>query len=99
VSEAVARASRLVVKVGSSLVTDEGRGLDHAAVARWAEQIAALRHAGKEVVLVSSGAVAEGVKRLGWVVRPSAIHELQAAAAVGQMGLVQAYESAFARHG
>ena len=95
----VAAAACLVVKVGSSLVTDDGRGLDHAAVARWAEQIAGLRRAGKSVVLVSSGAIAEGVKRLGWSARPSAVHELQAAAAVGQMGLVQAYETAFARFG
>jgi glutamate 5-kinase len=92
----VATASRLVVKVGSSLVTNEGRGLDHAAVARWAAQIAELKRSGKEIVLVSSGAIAEGIKRLGWSARPSAIHELQAAAAVGQMGLVQAYETAFA---
>jgi len=99
VTSPVASARRLVVKVGSSLVTDEGRGLDHAAVARWAAQIAALAAAGKEVVLVSSGAIAEGVKRLGWTVRPSSMHELQAAAAVGQMGLVQAYEQAFAEHG
>jgi glutamate 5-kinase len=95
----VAAASRIVVKVGSSLVTDEGRGLDHEAVARWAAEIAALVRAGKSVVLVSSGAIAEGVKRLGWSTRPKAIHELQAAAAVGQMGLVQAYEQAFAQHG
>jgi glutamate 5-kinase len=95
----VATARRIVVKVGSSLVTDEGRGLDHAAVARWATQIAELRRAGKEIVLVSSGAIAEGIRRLGWSRRPSAIHELQAAAAVGQMGLVQAYESAFAKFG
>jgi len=95
----VANARRLVVKVGSSLVTDEGRGLDHEAVARWAGEIAKLREAGKEIVLVSSGAIAEGMKRLGWTSRPRAIHELQAAAAVGQMGLVQAYESAFARFG
>jgi glutamate 5-kinase len=95
----VASARRLVVKVGSSLVTDEGRGLDHAAVARWAAQIAALAGAGKEVVLVSSGAIAEGIKRLGWTSRPSSMHELQAAAAVGQMGLIQAYERAFAEHG
>ena len=95
----VATARRLVVKVGSSLVTDEGRGLDHAAVARWATQIAELRRAGKEIVLVSSGAIAEGIRRLGWSRRPSAIHEPQAAAAVGQMGLVQAYESAFAKFG
>jgi glutamate 5-kinase len=95
----VADARRLVVKVGSSLVTNDGRGLDHAAVNRWATQIAELRRAGKEIVLVSSGAIAEGVKRLGWSARPSTMHELQAAAAVGQMGLVQAYESAFARFG
>jgi len=95
----VATARRLVVKVGSSLVTDEGRGLDHAAVVRWATQIAELKRAGKEIVLVSSGAIAEGIRRLGWSRRPSAIHELQAAAAVGQMGLVQAYESAFAKFG
>ena len=94
-----ASARRIVVKVGSSLVTNEGRGLDHAAVARWAEEIAALKRTGREIVLVSSGAIAEGVKRLGWQARPAAIHELQAAAAVGQMGLVQAYETAFARFG
>ena len=98
-STPVAAARRLVVKVGSSLVTDEGRGLDHAAVARWATQIAELKRAGKEVVLVSSGAIAEGIRRLGWTRRPSSMHELQAAAAVGQMGLVQAYESAFAKFG
>ncbi len=96
---AVRDAHRIVVKVGSSLVTDEGRGLDETAIARWAAQIARLREFGKEVVLVSSGAVAEGMKRLGWARRPKAIHELQAAAAVGQMGLVQAYESAFRHRG
>jgi len=95
----VASAKRIVVKVGSTLVTDEGRGLDHAAVARWAGEIASLKRAGREIVLVSSGAIAEGVKRLGWRSRPSAMHKLQAAAAVGQMGLVQAYEAAFARFG
>jgi len=95
----VATAKCLVVKVGSSLVTDDGRGLDHAAVARWAAQIAELRKSGKSVVLVSSGAIAEGVKRLGWRARPSSVHELQAAAAVGQMGLVQAYETAFSKFG
>ncbi|CBJ50052.1 MULTISPECIES: glutamate 5-kinase [Ralstonia solanacearum species complex] len=95
----IADARRLVVKVGSSLVTDDGRGLDQAAIARWAAQIAALRAAGKEVVLVSSGAIAEGMQRLGWAKRPKEIHELQAAAAVGQMGLAQVYESEFARHG
>ncbi|MBC9963452.1 glutamate 5-kinase [Ralstonia insidiosa] len=95
----IADARRLVVKVGSSLVTNDGRGLDQAAIARWAAQIAALRAAGKEVVLVSSGAIAEGMQRLGWTKRPKEIHELQAAAAVGQMGLAQVYESEFARHG
>ena len=95
----VAAAACLVVKVGSSLVTNDGRGLDHDAVGRWVAQIADLRHAGKSVVLVSSGAIAEGIKRLGWSARPKAVHELQAAAAVGQMGLVQAYETAFARFG
>ncbi len=94
-----AQARRLVVKVGSSLVTNEGQGLDHAALARWAEQIAELKRLGKDVVLVSSGAVAEGMQRLGWKRRPKALHELQAAAAVGQMGLVEAYESCFRRHG
>ena len=95
----VAAARRLVVKVGSSLVTDAGRGLDHAAVGRLAAQITELKRAGREIVLVSSGAIAEGIKRLGWTARPSAMHELQAAAAVGQMGLVQAYETAFAQFG
>jgi glutamate 5-kinase len=95
---AFANASRNDVKVGSSLVTNEGRGIDHDAVARWAGEIARLAEAGKAIVLVSSGAIAEGMQRLGWSTRPRAIHDLQAAAAVGQMGLVQAYERAFARH-
>ena len=95
----VATATRLVVKVGSTLVTNEGRGLDHAAVARWAGEIAQLARTGKSVILVSSGAIAEGMLRLGWSSRPHAIHELQAAAAVGQMGLAQAYERAFADYG
>jgi len=94
----VPSAKRLVVKVGSSLVTNEGRGIDIEAVERWAEQIARLHAQGREVVLVSSGAIAEGMARLGWPRRPGAMHELQAAAAVGQMGLVQAYEVAFSRH-
>jgi glutamate 5-kinase len=94
----VAAARRIVVKVGSSLVTNEGRGLDHEAVARWAGEIATLVGQGREVVLVSSGAIAEGMLRLGWSARPRAIHDLQAAAAVGQMGLVQAYERAFAHY-
>lgn len=96
---ALAAAKRVVVKVGSSLVTNEGKGLDHAALARWAEQIAQLVESGKQVVLVSSGAIAEGLQRLGWHKRPKALNELQAAAAVGQMGLVQAYESIFRQHG
>ena len=95
----VAAAQRLVIKVGSSLVTDEGRGLDHAAITRWVEQIAKLRADAKQVILVSSGAIAEGMQRLGWTRRPSAVHELQAAAAVGQMGLVQCYETCFRVHG
>jgi glutamate 5-kinase len=95
----IASSKRLVVKVGSSLVTNDGRGLDHAAIARWASQIAALRAQGKEVVLVSSGAIAEGIHRLGWTKRPREIDELQAAAAVGQMGLAQVYESSFGKHG
>lgn len=95
----VAPAGRLVVKVGSSLVTNEGRGMDRNALSHWARQIAALRQQGKQVVLVSSGAIAEGMARLGWHQRPAAMHELQAAAAVGQMGLAQAYEAAFAEFG
>ena len=95
----VKHARRIVVKVGSSLVTAEGRGLDRAALAHWAEQISALTEQGKEVVLVSSGAIAEGMSRLGWNSRPQAVDELQAAAAVGQTGLIQAYESIFRTHG
>jgi glutamate 5-kinase len=95
----IQKAERLVVKVGSSLVTNDGKGLDHAAIAKWAEQIARLRTAGKEVILVSSGAIAEGMQRLGFERRPSAIHELQACAAVGQMGLAQIYEASFRVHG
>lgn len=92
-------AARLVVKVGSALVTNEGRGLDPQAIGRWAAQIAELRARGRQVVLVSSGAIAEGVKRLGWPSRPHEIHALQAAAAVGQMGLAQVYETCFRAHG
>ena len=95
----LASARRAVIKVGSSLVTNEGRGLDGGAIARWASQISTLHQLGKQVVLVSSGAIAEGMQRLGWSRRPQQIHELQAAAAVGQMGLAQAYESGLAAHG
>ena len=95
----LADAKRLVIKVGSALVTNNGEGLDLNAINEWARQIAQLRQAGREVVLVSSGAIACGMQRLGWRQRPKAVHELQACAAVGQMGLVQVYESAFVRHG
>ena len=95
----VGGARRLVVKVGSSLVTADGRGLDHRALSGWARQIAALMQEGRQVVLVSSGAIAEGMQRLGLSRRPKAVNELQAAAAVGQMGLVEAYERIFAVHG
>ncbi|MDF1766860.1 MAG: glutamate 5-kinase [Gammaproteobacteria bacterium] len=93
----ISQAQRWVVKVGSSLVTDNGRGLDLAAIENWAGQLVALRNQGIQVVLVSSGAVAEGVARLGLAQRPKQVHLQQAAAAVGQMGLVQAYESCFNR--
>jgi glutamate 5-kinase len=92
-------SKRWVVKIGSALLTADGQGLDRDAIRGWVEQMARLRAQGIELVLVSSGAVAEGMMRLGWVRRPQALHELQAAAAVGQMGLVQAYESDFQRHG
>lgn len=94
----IAAARRVVIKIGSSSVTADGRGLDQAAIDSWARQIAALRTSGKQVLLVSSGAIAEGMQRLGWKRRPHEIHELQAAAAVGQMGLAQAYEAAFRAH-
>lgn len=96
----LASTRRWVIKVGSSLVTNQGQGLDAQRLADWAAQIAALKNAGvAEIVLVSSGAVAEGMRRLGWKKRPSAIYQLQAAAAVGQMGLVEAYERQFQTHG
>ena len=86
-------ARRVVIKVGSSLVTNDGRGLDEVAIGEWCRQMAHLIREGREVIMVSSGAIAEGMKRLGWTVRPKAIQELQAAAAVGQMGLAQMYET------
>ena len=96
-------ARRIVVKVGSSLVTNEGRGLDEAAIEEWSRQLAALVNGEdgvkREVIMVSSGAIAEGMKRLGWATRPQEIHELQAAAAVGQMGLAQMYETKLREHG
>ncbi|MDR2209611.1 MAG: glutamate 5-kinase [Azoarcus sp.] len=93
------KARRLVVKVGSALVTNNGAGLDQAAIDEWARQIAALRQGGREIALVSSGAIAEGIQRLGWKKRPHEMHCLQAAAAVGQMGLIETYEKTFSRHG
>ena len=96
--ENLSQARLLVVKVGSSLVTAEGRGIDQQALAQWAAQIAQLNKRGVQVIFVSSGAIAEGIKRLGWPRRPKALNELQAAAAVGQMGIAQAYENAFAPH-
>src|SRR4030067_2445208 len=94
----IPQCKRIVVKVGSSLVTNQGAGLDLDALGNWARQIAVLNAGGHEVVLVSSGAIAEGMQRRGWRTRPASIHDLQAAAAVGQMGLVQAYESCFRQH-
>ena len=93
----IQQAKRWVIKIGSALLTADGQGLDGDAISAWTEQMAKLRQQGIEVVLVSSGAVAEGMTRLGWKERPHAVHHLQAAAAVGQMGLVQAYESRFQR--
>lgn len=95
----IQKARRIVVKVGSSLVTDEGRGLDAEAIGDWCAQLAVLVKDGREVIMVSSGAIAEGMKRLNWAVRPKAIHQLQAAAAVGQMGLVQVYETSLRENG
>jgi glutamate 5-kinase len=95
----VQAARRIVVKVGSSLVTNEGRGVDAQAIANWSRQLAQLAREGRELVMVSSGAIAEGMLRLGWRTRPKELHELQAAAAVGQMGLVQMYESQLRQHG
>ena len=92
-------ARRLVIKVGSTLVTNEGKGLDHQAIGEWCRQMSALVREGREVIMVSSGAIAEGMKRLGWATRPHEVHELQAAAAVGQMGLAQIYESQLREHG
>ena len=95
---AITSAKRIVIKIGSALLTNDGAGLDRKGIANWVDQIALLKQQGIEIVLVSSGSVAEGMTRLGWKKRPSALHELQAAAAVGQMGLVQCYESNFALH-
>lgn len=98
-TEVEAPVRKWVVKVGSALVTDDGRGLDHARIAGWVEELAALQRNGVRVTLVSSGAVAEGMQRLRWHRRPRELYKLQAAAAVGQMGLVHAYEAEFQRYG
>jgi glutamate 5-kinase len=98
-SATLREARRIVVKVGSSLVTNEGRGLDEAAIGEWSRQLAALAGEGREVIMVSSGAIAEGMKRLGWTARPHELNELQAAAAVGQMGLAQMYETKLREQG
>lgn len=95
----LADARRVVVKIGSSLLTNAGAGLDRGAIADWVRQIADLRSRKLEVIVVSSGAIAEGMKRLGWKKRPHAVNELQAAAAVGQMGLVEVWESCFSERG
>ena len=95
----ISQARRLVVKVGSALVTDNGAGLALGFIEELARQIAQVREGGREVLLVSSGAIAAGMQRLGWTTRPHAMHELQAAAAVGQMGLAQAYETCFTQYG
>ena len=98
-NSALRDARRVVVKVGSSLVTNDGRGLDEAAIGEWCRQMAVLVRQGREVIMVSSGAIAEGMKRLGWATRPHEIHELQAAAAVGQMGLAHMYETKLRENG
>ncbi|BBB24039.1 glutamate 5-kinase [Isorropodon fossajaponicum endosymbiont JTNG4] len=89
---------RWVIKIGSALLTNDGKGLDKIAIASWVKQIVKLTQQNIDIILVSSGAIAEGMKRLGWNKRPENIHKLQAAAAVGQMGLIQTYESLFAKH-
>ncbi|MCC8992541.1 MAG: glutamate 5-kinase [Candidatus Contendobacter sp.] len=97
--EQLGSAQRWVVKIGSAMITNNGQGLDNFSIDAWVAQMAELHQSGREVLLVTSGAVAEGMRRLGWTQRPAALADLQAAAAVGQMGLVQAWESAFERHG
>ncbi len=96
--ESIEKAKRIVIKIGSALLTNDGLGLNHQGIDQWVGQMAQLRKQGIEIVLVSSGAVAEGMSRLNWTTRPKSLHELQAAAAIGQMGLVQAYESAFQKY-
>ncbi|MES9988699.1 MAG: glutamate 5-kinase [Candidatus Thiodiazotropha endolucinida] len=97
--EKIATSKRWVIKIGSALLTADGKGISHGVLAGWVEQMAALRHAGHEILLVSSGAVAEGMSRMGWSNRPHNLNELQAAAAIGQMGLVHAWEACFQKYG
>ncbi|MGK0273377.1 MAG: glutamate 5-kinase, partial [Cocleimonas sp.] len=92
------QAKRWVIKIGSALLTKDGKGLDYAAMAEWAKQIANLRQQNIEVILVSSGSVAEGMSRMGWTKRPNDLAELQAAAAIGQTGLIEAYETEFKKY-
>lgn len=94
----LSEARRLVIKIGSSSITQDGRGLADDSIHGWAEQMSRLIEEGRQIVLVSSGAVAAGMSRLGWKQRPHELHNLQAAAAIGQMGLVQSYESTFKQH-
>ncbi|MGB1203351.1 MAG: glutamate 5-kinase, partial [Alloalcanivorax venustensis] len=94
----MAQRARWVIKIGSALLTNDGRGLDRDLMQVWVDRMVALRERGIDVMVVSSGAVAEGMTRLGWARRPDSVHQLQAAAAVGQMGLVQAWESCFQKH-
>ena len=96
--QAAVSGQRWVVKIGSALLTDDGKGLDKEAISCWVDQLVKLRQQGVEIVLVSSGSIAQGMVLLGWTQRPKEIHNLQAAAAVGQMGLVQCYEESFSRH-
>ena len=96
--QAAVSGQRWVVKIGSALLTDDGKGLDKEAISGWVDQLATLRQQGVEIVLVSSGSIAQGMVLLGWTQKPKEIHNLQAAAAVGQMGLVQCYEESFSRH-
>ncbi len=95
----LSKTKRWVVKIGSALLTEKGSGLNHKCIADWVRQISHLAKSGKEILIVSSGSIAEGIHRMGWSERPKALNELQAAAAVGQMGLVQAYESCFQKEG
>jgi len=97
--QTLTKSRRVVVKIGSALLTNDGQGLDVAAIEGWVAQMAKLKEQGRELLLVTSGSVAEGMVRLGWKQRPKSVHELQAAAAVGQMGLIQTWETAFKKHG